>query len=233
MEAAHLMQMEALPVMRGQKSADLLSYTIVNASGATTAVNNLAQGTYSFRLVVTDNSGATDDDTVTITVNAAPPPPNIPPVANAGVDQSITLPTSSVSLNGTGSSDADGTISSYSWTKISGPPSYSIVNASGSTTAVNNLVQGTYQFRLVVTDNNGASDDDTVTVTVYPVPPPANVPPVANAGADQTITLPTSSVTLNGTGSSDPDGTISSYSWTKIGGPQSYHYRMQMLLQLY
>ena len=198
------------------------SYTIATSSGSTTVVNNLAQGTYSFRLVVTDNNGATDDDTVVVTVNAAPPPPNQAPIANAGVDQSITLPTNTITLNGSGSSDADGTISAYSWTKISGPAAYTIVNANASSTAVNGLLQGTYQFRLLVTDNNGASDDDTVTVTVYPVPPPANVPPQANAGADQNITLPTNSVTLNGTGSTDADGTIASYAWTHIGGPATF-----------
>jgi hypothetical protein len=198
------------------------AYSIANPNSASTSVNGLAQGTYSFRLVVTDNNGATDDDTVMITVNAAPPPPNSPPVANAGVDQSITLPTSSITLNGSGSYDSDGSISSYSWTKINGPSNYNIANPNAANTAVNGLVQGTYQFRLVVTDNNGATDDDTVFVIVYPVPPPANIPPVADAGADQTITLPTNSVTLNGTASSDADGSIASYTWSKISGPASY-----------
>jgi len=198
------------------------SYTIVNSSGSSTAINNLTQGTYSFRLVVTDNYGATDDDTVVVTVNAAPPPPNQNPVAYAGVDQGITLPINSVTLNGTGSYDADGTIASYSWTKISGPAAFTIVNANANSTAVNGLVQGTYEFRLLVTDNNGATDDDTVSVTVYPVPPPANIPPVANAGPDQSITLPTNNVTLNGTGSSDADGTIASYTWNYISGPSTF-----------
>ncbi len=199
------------------------SSTIVNANAATTAVNNLTQGTYSFRLFVTDNNGGTDDDTVVIVVNPAPPPPNVAPVARAGSDQSITLPTNSITIDGSGSTDSDGTISSYVWTKISGPASSTIVNANSATTAVNNLAQGTYSFRLVVTDNSGASDDDTVLVTVNPVPPPTNVAPIANAGANQSITLPVNTVTLNGSASSDPDGTISSYSWSKISGPASYN----------
>jgi poly(3-hydroxybutyrate) depolymerase len=198
------------------------SYSIVNSNSASTLVNGLVQGTYSFRLVVTDNNGATDDDTVVVAVNPAPPPANVPPIANAGADQSITLPTSVVTLNGSGSSDPDGTISSYAWTKINGPSSYSITSPNSVSTTVTGLVQGTYQFRLVVTDNSGASDDDTVSVTVYPVPPPANLAPHADAGADQTITLPNNSVTLNGSGSSDPDGSIASYTWTKIGGPSTY-----------
>ena len=52
--------------------------------------------------------------------------PNIPPVANAGIDQTITLPTNIVLLNGSGT-DADGTIVSYAWTKISGPSAGTIL----------------------------------------------------------------------------------------------------------
>ncbi|MFM2363964.1 MAG: hypothetical protein RLZZ316_2866 [Bacteroidota bacterium] len=209
------------------KIAGPSSYTISNSFAATTGIGSLTQGTYSFRLVVTDNSGATDDDTVNVVVNAAPPPPpaNQPPVANAGTDITITLPTSSTTLNGSGSTDADGSINNYSWTKIAGPATYTIANASAANTGLSNLVQGTYSFRLVVTDNNGATDDDTVNVVVNaapPPPPPANQPPVANAGTDITITLPTSSTTLNGSGSTDADGTINTYAWTKTSGPASY-----------
>ena len=94
------------------------------ASAATT-VTGLVQGVYQFQLKVTDNNAATAVDTVQVTVNAA----NISPTANAGTDQSITLPTSTVSLSGSGT-DPDGTISAYSWTKISGPASGTITNAS-------------------------------------------------------------------------------------------------------
>ena len=68
-------------------------------------------------LTVTDNSGATGIDIVTITVNGAA---NQAPIANAGSNISITLPTNSVTLNGSGA-DPDGTIVGYSWTKLSGP----------------------------------------------------------------------------------------------------------------
>ena len=80
---------------------------------------------------------------------------------------------------------------------------------------MNNLSEGVYQFELTVTDNKGATGKDTVQITVNAA---ANISPTANAGGDQTITLPTNTVTLSGSGT-DPDGTISSYSWTKISGP--------------
>ncbi|HMU46596.1 MAG TPA: hypothetical protein PKC72_09520, partial [Chitinophagaceae bacterium] len=44
--------------------------------------------------------------------------------------------------------------------------------------------------------------------------PPPNQSPTANAGPDQTITLPVNTVTVNGSGT-DPDGTITAYLWTK------------------
>ena len=49
-----------------------------------------------------------------------------------------------------------------------------------------------------------------------------NKPPIAVAGSDKIITLPTDSVLLDATACSDPDGMISSYLWTKISGPASF-----------
>ena len=49
-----------------------------------------------------------------------------------------------------------------------------------------------------------------------------NKPPIAFAGPDKVITLPTDSVLLDGSASNDPDGMISSYLWTKISGPASF-----------
>ena len=184
---------------------------ITNAAAATTTVTGLVQGVYKFELRVTDNNGAIGKDTIQVTVN---PDPNIAPTANAGADQTITLPTNSVTLSGTGT-DPDGTVTAYQWTKISGPAAGTIANATAATTTVTGLVLGVYKFEIRVTDNNGAFGRDTMQVTVNPAP---NIAPTANAGADQTITLPTNSVTLNGTGT-DPDGTITAYQWTKISGP--------------
>lgn len=54
-------------------------------------------------------------------------------------------------------------------------------------------------------------------------PPAANRPPVAHAGADQVISLPTAVASMDGSGSTDPDGNLESYRWTKISGPSSFH----------
>jgi hypothetical protein len=184
--------------------------TMSGASTTSLSLSNLVQGTYVFRLTVQDNGGATAIDDVTVIVS---PAPNVNPVANAGADQSITLPTNSTALSGSGT-DSDGTIASYAWAKVSGPT----VTMSGANTAslsLSNLLEGTYVFRLTVQDNAGATAIDDVTVVVSPAP---NVNPVANAGTDQSITLPTNSLIIVGSGS-DSDGSITAYDWTQLSGP--------------
>ncbi|MEQ9210265.1 MAG: tandem-95 repeat protein, partial [Pseudomonadales bacterium] len=186
------------------------SATLTNAGTATLTVSNLVQGTYVFRLTVTDDDGATGSNDATITVNAAAV--NQPPVANAGSAKNLVLPTNSTSLAGSGS-DPDGSISSYLWTKQSGPAA-TLTNANTPTLQLTGLVVGSYVFRLTVTDNNSATAFADVSVNVTA----SNQAPIANAGSNKTIQLPTNSTTLSGSGS-DVDGTISSYAWTKISGP--------------
>ena len=186
--------------------------TISSPNTATTNVTGLIQGTYTLRFRVTDNSGDTAVDFMQIIVNPVVVPPNVLPIADAGPDQSIVLPVSSVTVSGSGSSDPDGTITGYLWSKLSGPNG-TIANPTSVTTNITGLQAGTYVFRLRVTDNRGDTAVDFMQVNVA-----SNISPTANAGADQSITLPTSSTTLTGSGT-DPDGTIASYAWTKISGP--------------
>jgi gliding motility-associated-like protein len=188
--------------------------TLTNQTTNTLTVASLIQGTYVFRMTVTDDKGATGFDDVNVIVNAAPV--NVPPVSNAGADKNVTLPIASVIFNGNGT-DTDGTISSYSWSLLSGPTvTLSNQNTKNLTTA--NLVAGSYTFRLTVTDNSGASAFDDVAMIVQPAV--VNVPPVANAGGDITIKLPTSSASMTGSGS-DSDGSISVYGWTQVSGPST------------
>jgi hypothetical protein len=170
----------------------------------------MVAGTYIFRLNVTDNQGNQAFDEITVTVQ--PEIINQPPVANAGPDQIIGLPTNIATFSGSGS-DSDGSIVSYAWTKVSGP-SASLQNQNTSTLTVLSLLEGTYVFGLTVTDDNGATGYDEVKLTVEK----ANVPPTVNAGTDKVIQLPTNTIVLNGT-ASDSDGSIASYQWTKRSGP--------------
>ncbi|AHM62948.1 hypothetical protein D770_23515 [Flammeovirgaceae bacterium 311] len=89
---------------------------------------------------------------------------NAAPTVSAGSDKTITLPTNSLTLTGS-ASDADGTIASTSWTKISGP-SATLSGSSTLSLKLSNLPAGSYIFRLTAKDNAGATKYDDVVVTV-------------------------------------------------------------------
>lgn len=144
--------------------------------------------------------------------------PNNPPVADAGPNQTVDEGVT-VDLDGTGSTDADGDPLTYSWTQTDGPtaPLSGADTATPSFTAPDLATAETLIFELTVEDGRGGSDTDTVSIAVQPEAAENN-PPVADAGANQTVDAETT-VQLDGTGSSDPDGDALTYSWTQIGGP--------------
>lgn len=185
---------------------------LTNANQPTLTVSNLQAGQYSFRLTVTDNNGATDDDIAIVTVSNLGT--NIVPIAYAGADKIIKLPLTTVVLDGTGS-DTDGQVVSFAWSQISGAPA-TIASNTTAATNVTGLVLGDYTFRLMVTDNQGASDFNDIIVRV--VSSTNNLPPVVDAGLDIRIFLPQNTLTINAN-ASDGDGTISAYQWSKLGGP--------------
>ncbi len=207
-------------------SGNIVSYAWTQTSGPSTATlgtpnsalasaSNLVAGTYTFRLTVKDNNNATATDSLIVLVN---PAVNIPPVANAGSSITITLPVNTATLNGSSSSDADGTISTYSWTQVSGPNTPGSTGASTATVSLTGLIAGQYVYQLQVTDNSGAKAIAQVKVTVVAA---SLQPPIANAGANLTITLPTNQVGMNGSGSVAPSGNIVSYAWTQASGPSA------------
>jgi len=115
----------------------------------------------------------------------------------------------SATLDGTLSFDPDGTLVSYEW--FEGATLFGI----GPTLTLP-LSVGVHTINLVVTDDEGATDTDTAVITIN-VPP--NQDPVADAGADQTVVDSDEdgieTVVLDGTGFSDPDGSIQGYEWTE------------------
>jgi hypothetical protein len=187
---------------------------ITSPNSVSTGITGLIAGVYTFRLTVSDVSSLNNSDDMTVTVLAG----NTPPISNAGPNQTITLPTNSVNLSGSLSSDGESAISSYGWSKVGGPSAFTITSPATVNTSVTGLTSGVYIFRLLVTDAGGLTHTDDVQITVNAQ---ANAAPVAVAGANQAITLPTNSVTVNGSASTDDNGVVG-YTWTKISGPATF-----------
>lgn len=95
-----------------------------------------------------------------------PPSPNHTLIANAGSDQIIYLPVAYTKLSGTLSSSPNGVIVSYLWSQVSGPNQSTIANPNSQETILSALVEGTYNFRLQIKDNLGATANDTVVVNI-------------------------------------------------------------------
>lgn len=113
-------------------------------------------GLRTFKFVAKDNGHLSDSVTASIMIG---------PTANAGNDQTITLPTSSAGLSGSGSTTG-GASMTYLWTKISGSGTTTILGNTTQTPTVSGLQQGVYVFQLQITDSNGFTATDTVQVTV-------------------------------------------------------------------
>lgn len=192
---------------------------VINPSQARTTVNFNTSGNYTYQLIVTDNQGNTSASRVLIQVNPAPLPVASIPSAIVGNDQIVTLPLNTFILDGSSSKDIGGTITSYSWTKLSGPAGDAISNSDQSKTAVTVTNAGYYTYQLYITDNQGNISYRRLNITVNSSSVPAVSNPTAVAGNDQQLTLPGGSFTLDGTASKDVGGVITSYQWGKLSGP--------------
>ena len=165
-----------------------------------------------FQLQVTDDGGLQASDTCIVNVSWV----NLPPTASAGPDQTVSEG-STVSLNGSNSDDLDDGIASYQWTQTGGTP----VTLSNPSTVIPLFTAplvgaggDSLTFQLTVTDSDGLQDTDTCIVNVSWV----NLPPTADAGASQTVNQGVP-VSLDGSGSSDPEGIIAAYLWAQTAGP--------------
>ena len=167
-----------------------------------------------FAATAYDNNGNESDFSEEITYLT--PSGNMPPVANAGPDQTVTEGYT-ITLSGLNSSDPDDGIASYLWEQTGGPA----VNISNPTDTQPTFVAPdassqdvSLTFQLTVEDIGGLKSTDTCVVNVSWT----NTSPIADAGPDQTVTEGYT-ITLSGLNSSDPDDGIASYLWEQTGGP--------------
>jgi hypothetical protein len=177
----------------------------------TAPIVTLGGATLTFRLVVSDGGLSSDPDTVDVVVTNA----NHEPVADAGVEQHVSE-ASLVLLDGSGSFDLDGDGLLFTWRQTAGDPVLlsDPLAVQPTFTAPSVGASGmTLTFELTVSDGMDNAVD-TVIVWVENF----NHPPTADAGPEQTRNEG-SVVTLDGSGSRDPDGDGLSYTWSQRSGP--------------
>ena len=185
-----------------------------DANATATTATFYADGTYVLRLTA-DDSGLTDSDDITITVD--PAPPNTPPTVNAGDDQFIILSTSTV-LDGTVGDDGlpfpPGVVTT-TWSMVSGPGVVTFGNTNAVDTTADFSTTGTYTLRLTADDGELTANDD-VLIAI-------NQSPTVNAGRDWMIIIGQNTA-LNGTviddGLSNPPGVITT-TWSVVSGTGS------------
>jgi hypothetical protein len=234
--------------LRAKASATAQAYTVTNLSkGQTYYFKVRARGSnghsdFSNEIVFKMEEGATATTTSGTSSTEAP-------TVNAGSNQSISLPSNSVTLRGTASS-ADGSTPSVSWTKVNGP-SASMTGTSSLSMTASNLSEGTYTFRLTAKDNSGNTAFSDVRVSVQ-----AESTTTANASglkapsslagvADKTSAIKLSWKNNNGTSASEHEihmsvgndnsyymrakagGTAQAYTVTNLVAGQTYYFKVR------
>ncbi|MAD80282.1 MAG: hypothetical protein CMJ50_05470 [Planctomycetaceae bacterium] len=180
-----------------------------DATGVTARFSAVAVGTYTVGLQVTDDDGAQDTDTTSITITA---PPNAAPTAKAGGPYEGVVG-NTITLDGSASTDTDGTIVLYQWDLDSDGQ---FDDATGVTANFSAVTVGTYTVGLQVTDDDGAQDTDTTSITITA---PPNAAPTAKAGGPYEGVVG-NTITLDGSASVDADGTVVLYQWDLDGDGQ-------------
>ena len=190
-------------------------YGIVRAPQGTITIEGTGRvrGTVACNYLFVNGNGV-----LQITESDIPPPAvNRPPMVDAGGDQSITLPTNSVSLNGIASDDGlpQGSVLALAWSVVSGPGSVVFSDPAKATSTATFTTAGEYVLKLTASDGQ-LSANDTLKVTVVP----NNQPPTVNAGPDQIIELPDPAF-LKGVITDDgmPHGSTVTSTWSVVGGP--------------
>ena len=222
-----------LVTMNGTPSKDETSYSWLQTAGPSVALSSNtaampmftapavgpAGATLKFTLRVTGCSPAITSTAVETTVSVLDvADPNRPPVAAATVSPASIYTGYAVTLDGSASSDPDGTTLTYFWTQIEG----TAVVLDDANTAMATFTapfapypDGTaLKFRLNVSDGTLQSSTDQIVNVLW-----------LNAAPEAAVSCPASvdegsEFTLDGSGSNDPDDGIASYSWSQtLGGP--------------
>ncbi len=202
-------------------TGNIISYEWIFSDGATGSGNTVSHtfasaGNYTVTLKVTNDLGATDQETVQIVVSS-PSPINNPPTAIISSSTSVGDAPLEVQFDGSGSSDSDGAIILYEWDMGDGGTS------TGPQVAYTYTSAGTFNATLSVTDDGGLIDSSSTPVIITQPPEENNLPPVAVISASIDQGFAPLAVTFDAGESNDPDGTINSYKWNFGDGSTSFN----------
>lgn len=213
----------------------LTSASIFNANTSVATIVPDCADVFVVGLAVSDGESWSDAAYCSVTVGTG----NQPPVADAGNGGDLSPCTEqNYELNGFGSYDPEGATLTYTWSLLAAPSGSSTSNASFSDRNIANPifvwdVTGEYTFELRVSDGVNESAPDLVVINFRDVA--ENAVPIANAGADQSITketecetasyvwtcpdCPGEDVEVDGTASDDPtDGDDLTFAWSDASG---------------
>ncbi|MGC9331781.1 MAG: gliding motility-associated C-terminal domain-containing protein [Bacteroidales bacterium] len=172
-------------------STGLSSTTVANPTASPTS-------TTSYTVVVSDGNGCTATDNMTVTVNSNP-------VADAGSNESI-CDGNNVTIGGSPTASGGSGSYTYSWSPSTGLSSTTVANPTSSPSS-------TTTYTIVVTDGNGCTATDAMTVTVNPGP-------TASAGSDKTI-CGGGNVTIGGSPTASGGSPPYSFAWSPSTGLSS------------
>ena len=173
-----------------------------------TAPRPHSESQYTLTVTVTDDEGATASDSVTMTVEGAPvDPENERPTVTLTASQTAVSTGGAVTLTAS-ARDPDGSISSYTW---SGEGLSSETSRVVQWTGPNVTASTEYVLKVTVTDDDGATASDSVSVRVDP-----NRAPTVTLTADNYAPARGSTVRLTAAGR-DSDGNIASHTWSGEG----------------
>ena len=177
-----------------------------NGSGVSGSHVYANEGTFTAILTVIDSGGLMSTASQTITVTA---PANLSPTAAFTTTTTVGIAPVTVTFNAATSNDDDGTIATYDWDFGDGS-----AHEHGVAVTHTYSTAGSYEAILTVTDDGGAQDTATQTITVNAI---GNFIPTARFTTDPSLDViysnPPLTVNFDASGSSDTDGTIASYAW--------------------
>jgi YD repeat-containing protein len=140
-------------------------------------------------------------------LNLDPAGSNRAPNGGFTISQNPAKTATAITFDASASHDPDGTIAKYEW-DLDGNGTFETNSGTNPKVSHSYSAEGEYTVRLRVTDNGGATDTAVRTLTII-----NNLPPTASFTANPPVIVKGGEITFDGSGSSDPDGTIAKYEW--------------------